>query len=99
MAISNQTRRYLEVALTNKGAAKEIVTALNSGAGASSPSSPVVPVAITYTASASAYAADGTLTIANGSTPTVAELLDFCIELRANIVSLQAVLHSHGLTS
>jgi hypothetical protein len=58
----------------------------------------VVPVAITYT-SGSHAAATGALTIAAEATPTVQELLTFCVELLANVTSLQAVLHAHGLTT
>ena len=32
---------------------------------------------------------DGSVTIANAATPTVVELLEFCMELRAKVASLQ----------
>lgn len=61
----------------------------------------VTPVAVTFTASTPATygTPTGALTVADGTAPTVVELLKYCDELRGNIVALQAVLHAHGLTT
>lgn len=98
--ISQNLRSSLKNVFTHAGSAKEIETILSDVKSVVdiTPSVAVVPVTIAYTASASAYAPTGALTIAAGATPTVVELLEFCLELKANIVSLQAVLHAKGLT-
>lgn len=49
----------------------------------------VAPVTVTYTASNPNITPNGAVTIANGGTPTVAELLEFCVELNAKIAALQ----------
>lgn len=101
MALSEKASSVLGVALADIQATNEIVTILNASAAgqAIAPSAAVVPPAITYTATASTYVADGTLTIAAGATPTVVELLNYCQELQRSITQLQAVLHAHGLTT
>jgi hypothetical protein len=96
MAISNRTAQVLRESLADLAAAQDLVTALN---GAASPQAPVVPVVITYTASASSYTPVGTLTIANGGTPTNTELLELCLELKRNITQLEAVLVGAGIVS
>lgn len=48
----------------------------------------VAPVTVTYT-SGSGPATNGAVTIANSATPTVTELLEFCVELNAKIAALQ----------
>ena len=55
-------------------------------------------IAVTYT-SGSAPAASGALTIADATTPTVVELLDFCEELNAKVAALTDILEAHGLMS
>lgn len=47
-------------------------------------------VTVTYTANTPAAAANGALTIADGDTPTVAELLEYCRELHAQLVLVKA---------
>lgn len=61
----------------------------------------VTPVAVTFTANTPATygSPTGALTIADGTTPTVVELLKYIDEVRGNVVALQAVLHAHGLTT
>jgi hypothetical protein len=58
-------------------------------------------VAVTFTTNArSTYASPtGALTIGNGTSPTVAELGDYCDELHGVISAILAVLHTHGLTT
>lgn len=58
----------------------------------------VTPVAFSAT-TGSLPTAGGTTVFSDTSTPTVVELLDAVVELRANVVALQAVLHAHGLTT
>lgn len=48
----------------------------------------VAPVTVTVT-SGSAPTPNGAVTIANSATPTVTELLEFCVELNAKIAALQ----------
>lgn len=48
----------------------------------------VAPVSVTYT-TGSGPTANGSVTIANAATPTVTELLEFCVELNAKITALQ----------
>lgn len=43
------------------------------------------PVTVTYTTGNPSITPDGEVTIADGATPTVAELLEFCVELNAKI--------------
>ena len=49
----------------------------------------VAPIAVTYTTADPGITPDGAITIANGGTPTVSELLQFCVELNAKIAALQ----------
>jgi predicted RecA/RadA family phage recombinase len=42
----------------------------------------------TFTANDPSFSADGAVTIADGSTPTVAELLEFCQELNAKVTAI-----------
>jgi hypothetical protein len=41
--------------------------------------------------------ADGSVTIADAATPTVAELLEFCVELEAKVEALSARLRAAGV--
>jgi len=54
-------------------------------------------LAVTYSAADPGITADQAITIANGGTPTVAELLEFCEELKAQCIKHAAVLKAHGL--
>lgn len=56
---------------------------------------------LTVTATAGTLpTADGTVTIANAATPTVAELQEYCVELEAKLEALLAALRTSGaLTS
>lgn len=71
--------------------AVEIVAA---AAGAVAAKSAVVALAAnTVTATTGSLpTVDGATTIANAATPTVAELLDFCVENRAKIAAIIAAL-------
>ena len=61
--------------------------------------SAVSAVAITYTSNDPSIAANGAVTVADGSTPTVDELLELCEELNAKITALNAILAEYGLVS
>lgn len=53
---------------------------------------------LTVTASSGSLpTADGSVTIANATTPTVAELLEYCVELETKLEELLTVLRSVGL--
>jgi hypothetical protein len=54
-------------------------------------------VAVTYTTNDPSITANQAITVADGSTPTVAELLEFCEELKAQCAKHAAVLKAHGL--
>jgi hypothetical protein len=61
--------------------------------------SPLAAVAdLTVTATTGSLPiADGSVTIANAATPTVVELLEFCVELEAKVEALAARLRSVGV--
>jgi hypothetical protein len=61
--------------------------------------SPVVPVAVTYSSGSAPTITGDAITIADSTTPTVVELLAYCTALKANIASLQSVLHANGLNT
>jgi hypothetical protein len=56
----------------------------------------VADLAVTFTANAPA-AADGSITVADGNSPTVAELLEYCVELEAKLEDLLGKLRTLGL--
>lgn len=56
----------------------------------SAPGAAVDPIAVTWTTANPNITPDGAITIANGGTPTVAELQQFCVELNAKIAALSA---------
>lgn len=58
----------------------------------------VAMATFTFTANTPA-AATGSKTVADGSAPTVAELIGLIVELKANIVALKNVFVAHGLTA
>lgn len=101
MSLSGRTSRVLKQALADNQAGNEIVTSLNADAPGVSPSSHVTPVAVTFTANTPATygTPTGALTVADGTTPTVVELVKYCDELRKNILDISAVLLAHGITS
>jgi len=103
--ITQRLRNCLKVALGNPGAEAEIESVLNTVLTPvadidpiTGGKTPVVPVVVTYTASPPPAATDA-MTIAAGATPTNVELLNFCVNLQANVASLQAVLHASGITT
>ena len=54
-------------------------------------------IAITYTANDPSIADSNAITIADGSTPTVAELLEFCEKLNNRVAELHTKLETLGL--
>lgn len=57
----------------------------------------VADTAITYTANDPSITPDNAVTIADGSAPTVSELLELSVELKNQIETLKARLEAHGL--
>ena len=56
----------------------------------------VADLAVTFTANAPA-AADGAITVADGTSPTVGELLEYCVELEAKLEDLLGKLRTIGI--
>lgn len=56
----------------------------------------VADLAVTFTANAPA-AADGSITVADGNSPTVGELLEYCVELEAKLEDLLGKLRTIGI--
>jgi hypothetical protein len=84
------TRRLVELSMVPP-LAKEVAAQIT---GATSTKAQVVALTpLTVTATAGTLpAAGGSVTIANATTPTVAELLDLCMELKAKQDALVAAL-------
>lgn len=59
--------------------------------------SKIADMTITYTANNPSITPDGSITIADGSTPTVNELLEFCEELSAKLNAVYDLLEAYGL--
>lgn len=82
------TRRLVELGMVPplaKEVATQIGTADNADIAALS--------ALTVTATTGTLpTANGSVTIANAATPTVAELLEFCVELNAKVNAMRAAL-------
>ena len=57
----------------------------------------VADTAITYTANDPSITPNNAVTIADGSAPTVSELLELCVELKNQIETLKGRLEAHGL--
>lgn len=56
----------------------------------------VADLAVTFTANAPA-AANGSITVADGNSPTVGELLEYCVELEAKLEDLLGKLRTIGI--
>lgn len=52
-------------------------------------------IAITWTSNDPEITPDGAITIADGDTPTVDELLEFCVELNAAVAALDTKVNAH----
>lgn len=57
----------------------------------------VADTSITYTTNDPLITPDNAVTIADGSAPTVSELLELCVELKNQIETLKARCEAHGL--
>lgn len=64
---------------------------------AGTPAANIPAVAVTYTANNPNLTPSGAVTIADGSDPTVGELLAFCVELNAKVAALTAALEAFGI--
>ena len=71
------------------------------GAGVASGTQAVViaDIAITYTTADPSITPDGAVTVANGGTPTVAELLELCEEIIANQNAIIDALQAFGIVA
>ncbi len=81
------------VAQGERGSFRDIAAALRmTVTGTQQANIPVADndIAVTYTTNDPGITPDGAITIADGSTPTVDELLEFCEELNAAIAALDA---------
>ena len=56
-------------------------------------------IAITYTSNDPSITPDGAVTVADGSTPTVAELLELCEEIIANQNAIIDALQARGIVA
>ncbi len=61
------------------------------------PQAAVSAVAITYTTNDPEVTPNGAVTVADGDTPTVSELLELVEELNAKITALNGVMAAYGL--
>lgn len=75
-------------------------------AQASNITDPANEIAVTYTTGDPSITPDGAITIADGATPTVDELLEFCVELNAavdaidtKITAILTALEGFGVTA
>jgi hypothetical protein len=98
MALKPTTRRAIEQALVSPSSARDLIDSIGSGGFAGTAPAASTPVAVTYTAAADSYSAGGALTIANGGTPTVVELLHYIKELQRQITAIQTKLTARGVT-
>jgi hypothetical protein len=98
MALSGRTVAALNNAFGDYVASQEMVGVCGNASRLAAAQSPVVVVSVTATTH-TLPTADGTLTVADATTPTVAELLEYCTELKANITTIKTILHTHGLTT
>ena len=59
--------------------------------------STIADVTVTYTANDPSIVPDGAVTVADGSIPTVAELLEAVVEVNAKVGAIITALQAHGL--
>lgn len=59
----------------------------------------IADVAITYTTGDPSITPNSAITIADGGTPTVDELLEFCVELNAKVSTIIDALEAYGITA
>jgi alanine dehydrogenase len=93
MAVSQKTKRIVEQALADPAAAKELSDKLIQAKATA-----IAAITVTPTAG-SLPTANGAVTIANTATPTVVELLEFCVELNAKVDALRAALTGAGVSA
>ena len=83
-------RRLVEHSM-NPELAKEVARQIDGAVAAKAQISALAAMTVTATAG-TLPTANGSVTIANAATPTVAELLEFCMENRAKIAAIIAAL-------
>lgn len=93
MALTSDTKQRLAIACASQAAADEIeAKALDVTTQAA-----VADLTVAYTAGNPNIVPNGTVTIANGATPTVAELLEAVEELKAKLNTTLARLRAAGI--
>ena len=83
-------RRLVELSM-NPELAKEVARQIDGAVAAKAQISALAAMTVTATAG-TLPTANGSVTIANAATPTVAELLEFCMENQAKIAAIIAAL-------
>jgi hypothetical protein len=79
MPLSSTARQHVEIAIADPDYGKEVADAID---GSIKKGTVIVPVAVTAT-TGTLPTPNGATVIANTATPTVVELLDLCMELKA----------------
>lgn len=73
--------------------AKEVATQIDTAVSGSADITALTALTVTAT-TGTLPTANGSVTIANAATPTVAELLEFCVELNAKVNAMRSALQS-----
>lgn len=88
--MASNTSRLVELSMIPP-LAKEVTTQISGATSGKAGVVALTPLTVTAT-SGSLPTPGGTVTIANTATPTVVELLDFCVEINAKFDALVAAL-------
>lgn len=102
MGLSTKTKTAIKRSIFPQSASAEVIAAVDASTAATgglAPSTAAVHTVVTWSAATPAYAADGTLTIANGGTPTVVELQSFLAEVQRELAAINAILLAQGITA
>ena len=59
----------------------------------------IADLAVVFSSNDPSITPDSSVTISNGSTPTVAELQEFCVELNAKVSAIIAALEGAGISA
>lgn len=59
----------------------------------------IADLAVVFSSNDPSITPDSSITIANGSTPTVAELQEFCVELNTKVSAIIAALEAYGIAA
>lgn len=101
MSLKSRTKHVLKIALADNPAANDLITNIASSGAAglvgSAPAASVAPT-VTYTAGSAPYAADGTLTVANGASVTALDAYSLALEALRQVAAIQTKLTARGVT-